>query len=81
LKVEAKLNHSQILAKYLINFTPNCFVQVAVVDSAELVNNIAGKSAKYFSFCTFSSLELNSAQAGQFCAHTIAESWHPNPKT
>jgi len=44
LSPEAKLNLSQISAKYLINNTPNCFVPDAAVVSAELGNSSAEKS-------------------------------------
>jgi len=74
---KAKLNHSQISA----NFTPNCFAEAVAVVSAKVGRNIAEKSAKFFHFCTIWSIELNSAQVGQFCTkiyvYRIAESRHP----
>ena len=71
LSPEAKLNLSQISAKYLINNTPNCFVPDAAVVSVKLGNSSAEKSLflhhlggarLVHHFCT------NSVQAGQFCA-------------
>jgi len=44
LSPEAKLNLSQISAKYLINNTPNCFVPDVAVVSAELRKSSAEKS-------------------------------------
>jgi len=51
LSPEAKLNLSQISAKYLINNTPNCFVPDAAVVSAELGNSSAEKSLFLHQFC------------------------------
>jgi len=48
LKSEAMLSHSQISAKYLINFTPNCYALAVAVISAKLGSNAAGKYAKFF---------------------------------
>jgi len=73
----AKLNHSQISAKYLITLTPNCFAWAAAVVSARLGNNIAEKCAKFSHFCTIWSVELNSALTGKFCMCRTAEPWHP----
>jgi len=63
LKAEAKLNHSQISAKDLINFMPNNFLWAEAIVNAELGNNIAEKSAKKIPFCVICSAELNSEQA------------------
>ena len=48
---EAKPDHSQISAKYLIIFTPNCFAWALAVVRAEFRNNNAKKSTKFFHLC------------------------------
>ena len=52
----AKLNHSQISAKYLITLTPNCYAWAAAVVSARLGNNIAEKCAKFSHSAPFGQL-------------------------
>jgi len=56
LKAETKLNQSQISAKYLINFTPNCFAWAAAVINVELGSSIAEKSSKFFHLCAIQSI-------------------------
>jgi len=56
LKAETKLNQSQISAKYLINFTPNCFAWAAAVISVELGSSIAEKFSKFFHLCAIQSI-------------------------
>jgi len=76
LKAEAKQNQSQILAKYLINFTTNCFVQAAAVPNLGAV--LWKKICKILLFLRHLVNELNSAEASQFLQNSArAASYHP----